>query len=406
MFGSLAQLVETRRALDAAEAAWLREVAAYDRSGAWRADGYVTPAAALRHACHLNHGVARAHLELARKLEDLPEVADAFAAGEISFRHATVIAHAHTPERAPAMTNVEHELVDLARDHTPVELSRVVQRVTNALDGDGGAADDETEHERRACYTARTLGKTLELQANGDAYNAQIIQSALDAAMVRDHQARDPRRTPQRRFDALVDICRHYLDHGPTTDAHGNQPHITYVMGPADLPGLTPDLVDLIRTERHQQGYLSPAMVELLTCDCNISRVITAGKSEILDVGRSTPTATPAQWKALVARDRHCQAPGCDRPPSQCQAHHLRHWAHGGPTDLDNLILLCWHHHRERHRHDNQTRGRGRAPTYQHDPTPATERPTNARGREPHHTNALAQPSPDQALRAQSAPRR
>ena len=90
-------------------------------------------------------------------------------------------------------------------------------------------------------------------------------------------------------------------------------------------------------------------MLELLLCDCDISRVIVAGRSEILDVGRATPTATAAQWKALVVRDQHCQHPGCDRPPSHCQPHHIWHWTRGGPTDLDNLQLLCWHHHRQHH---------------------------------------------------------
>jgi hypothetical protein len=88
----------------------------------------------------------------------------------------------------------------------------------------------------------------------------------------------------------------------------------------------------------------------------HLSRIIVAGQSEILDVGRATSTATPAQWKALVARDRHCQHPGCRRPPADCQAHHKWYWTRGGPTDLENLELLCWYHHRERHRHDDEDR--------------------------------------------------
>jgi 5-methylcytosine-specific restriction endonuclease McrA len=97
-------------------------------------------------------------------------------------------------------------------------------------------------------------------------------------------------------------------------------------------------------------------MLDLLLCDCDVSRVIMAGKSDVLDVGRATRTVTTAQWKALVVRDRHCQAPGCDRPPEACQAHHIVHWTRGGPTNLENLQLLCWHHHRRRHIHDAQAR--------------------------------------------------
>jgi hypothetical protein len=68
-----------------------------------------------------------------------------------------------------------------------------------------------------------------------------------------------------------------------------------------------------------------------------------------LEVGRTTRTVAPAQRNALVVRDGGCAFPGCDRPQSWCEAHHLHHWAHGGPTDLANLALLCWAHHRAVH---------------------------------------------------------
>jgi hypothetical protein len=117
-----------------------------------------------------------------------------------------------------------------------------------------------------------------------------------------------------------------------------------------------PELAALARADTAHGGRLSRSTLERLTCDCNLSRVITDGPGCILDVGWTTRTVTNAQWNALVARDRHCRAPGCDRPPSHCEAHHIWHWEHGGPTNLDNLLLLCWHHHRQHHRHDAQAR--------------------------------------------------
>jgi hypothetical protein len=202
---------------------------------------------------------------------------------------------------------------------------------------------------------ARTLHGAFDLNANCDALNAEIIETALTAEMTRDLQAADPRRTAQRRLDALVNICRRDLDRGES-EVHGVRPHVTAVIHINQTTGDTTDLVARARAERHSGGRLSQTMIELLTCDCNLSRIILAGRSEILDVGRATPTVTPAQWKALAARDGHCQAPGCNRPPSDCQAHHIRHWTHGGPTDLENLKLLCWYHHRQQHIHDAQTR--------------------------------------------------
>jgi hypothetical protein len=82
-----------------------------------------------------------------------------------------------------------------------------------------------------------------------------------------------------------------------------------------------------------------------------------AGKSEILDVGRTTREIPPSIWRALVARDRHCTAKGCMVPPGRCEAHHIWHWEDGGPTSLDNLKLPCWYHHHEEHAHDPPRRG-------------------------------------------------
>ena len=77
-----------------------------------------------------------------------------------------------------------------------------------------------------------------------------------------------------------------------------------------------------------------------------MTRVLTDGPSQPLDVGRRTRTIPPAIRRALVVRDGGCRAGGCDRPPAWTDAHHLRHWADGGPTTLDNLVLLCRRHHR------------------------------------------------------------
>jgi hypothetical protein len=71
--------------------------------------------------------------------------------------------------------------------------------------------------------------------------------------------------------------------------------------------------------------------------------------SQPLEVGRTSRVVSAAQRNALVVRDRGCAFPGCDRPPGWCEAHHLVHWLHGGPTDLENLALVCRAHHRAVH---------------------------------------------------------
>ena len=74
--------------------------------------------------------------------------------------------------------------------------------------------------------------------------------------------------------------------------------------------------------------------------------VLGRAPSQPLELGRSSRVVSPTQRNALAVRDRGCVFPGCQRPLAWCEAHHLRHWLHGGPTDLSNLALVCRAHHR------------------------------------------------------------
>ncbi|MDQ1458498.1 MAG: hypothetical protein QOH28_4118, partial [Actinomycetota bacterium] len=273
-----------------------------------------------------------------------------------SQRHALVIANAYTPERASEMSELEDSLVVAARTHTPQELGRLVRYVTDAIDGDGGAATDEQRYERRGYHLSRTLDGMLATNGTYDPEAGEIHAAALAAEMERDLQDHDSRTPAQRRADAHTNLMRQSLDRGDLGTTRNARPHVTVVVDLDELPGTSPDLVAHVRAERRRDGHLSAVTLERLTCDCDISRVITAGRSEVLDVGRATRTIPPAIWKALVVRDGHCQAPGCDQGPDRCEGHHVVHWTRGGPTNLANLQLLCWQHHRHRHNHDAQAR--------------------------------------------------
>lgn len=109
----------------------------------------------------------------------------------------------------------------------------------------------------------------------------------------------------------------------------------------------TGDLQD--RYGKHREldhiGPVDRATALRLLCDCDVTRVITQGDSEILDLGRSTRVPSPALRKALIVRDRQCRYRGCDRPPKWCDAHHVTPWAPDGETNLENLVLVCRYHH-------------------------------------------------------------
>jgi hypothetical protein len=150
MFVTAESIAAKRKAIDALEADWLKDLAEYARSGDWQTAGYFNVASALRHTSRIDQGVAQGYVNLARKLDALPLVADAFAAGDISLRHAQVIAKATTAKRAGTMSQVEDKLVDIAREHTPKDLSGVVQSLTDAIDGDGGAEADAEAYDANA----------------------------------------------------------------------------------------------------------------------------------------------------------------------------------------------------------------------------------------------------------------
>ena len=84
--------------------------------------------------------------------------------------------------------------------------------------------------------------------------------------------------------------------------------------------------------------------MERWACDSSLSRILMQD-SVVIDVGRSERTIKGPRRRALIARDKHCQWPGCERTASKCDGHHVVHWLHGGGGEIENQILLCHRHH-------------------------------------------------------------
>jgi hypothetical protein len=95
-------------------------------------------------------------------------------------------------------------------------------------------------------------------------------------------------------------------------------------------------------------GQLLPVQNALRMADeAALHVLLTDAAGAVLNHGRTKRIATRSQTVALIARDKGCSFPGCDRPPEWCQRHHIIAWADGGATDLQNLTLVCGYHHRE-----------------------------------------------------------
>jgi hypothetical protein len=144
--------------------------------------------------------------------------------------------------------------------------------------------------------------------------------------------------------EALVELARRALDAGTLPQNGTVKPHVVVTIPLEELRDqVGAGLLDTGET-------LSASAVRRLACDSQITTVILDGHS--VDLGRTVRVFTGLVRRGLVLRDRGCAFPGCTRPPAWCDGHHIRHWADGGDTSLDNGVLLCRHHHRVIHTGD------------------------------------------------------
>jgi hypothetical protein len=210
-----------------------------------------------------------------------------------------------------------------------------------ALDG------EEKLREQRRLHASVTFLGIVRVDGDLDPETGETLLTALRAVLDAESRSKgegDQRTPAQRRADALGEVCRQWLEQAERPTVGGEKPHVTVTVD-----------ADAVRdgagapSELDHVGPIDPDVARRLACDASIRRVVMAGRSEPLDVGRRTPVVPPALRHAVVLRDRHCRFPGCDRPHTWCDAHHIVHWAEGGPTTLPNLLMLCRRHHRMVH---------------------------------------------------------
>jgi uncharacterized protein DUF222 len=173
----------------------------------------------------------------------------------------------------------------------------------------------------------------------------ELFLTALNACST--FECNDTRTPEQRRADALLTMAELALRGGTLPETGGVKPHVSVI---ANLDTLTG--ADGAPAADYAYGATSSGeWARRFGCDASVARVVFAPDGAILDAGRSTRTFTAAQRRAVIVRDRHCIWPGCDAPPAWCDAHHVRHWAHGGSSDVTNAALLCGRHHDRVHAH-------------------------------------------------------
>lgn len=333
-----------RRDANRIEAEALRVLAAIEQRGAHEQEGFLSASSWAIHRCREAEGRAHLRARVARRLRQMPATAGSFAAGELDFDRVRALVEAR--ETSPRLfARDEQVLLDAARSLPMRRLRSVIDYWRQAADEAAVERDAEAAHRRRRLHVSPLWDGMVRLDGELDREGGEMVLAAL--ASLADPAGLDPgdaRSPAQHRADALVDLCREHLDRGEAPASGGERPHLTVMVDLAVLEGRTGRPCEL-----EEGGVITGEAARRLACDAAVSRVITRGPGEVLDVGRRTRTVPAATRRALVVRDGGCGFPGCDRPPRWCDAHHIRHWAQGGGTDLANLILLCRRHHRMVH---------------------------------------------------------
>jgi Domain of unknown function (DUF222) len=341
-------------AVELLEAERLRRLADLERRRVHERDGHLSTASWLVSRHRVAWGAAQQQVRMARALSSMPLTRSALDEGAISLSAVRVLAGAREVD-PEAFRGAEASLVEAARIHTVRDLQKVTafwqQRVQ-------AGESDERRYERRRLQASVTYLGMVRLDGDLDPETGETFMSALGAVLDAEAHARTPedRRTPaQRRADALGEISRQFLDRSDRPTVAGERPHVVLTVGVEALRGGRDGAACDAQDERvmgfDHTGPVDARTAFRLSCDASIVRVVMGGNSQPLDVGRLTPVVPAGMRRALIIRDRHCRFPGCDRPPSWCDAHHIVHWADGGDTSMENLLLMCRRHHRIVHRH-------------------------------------------------------
>ncbi len=332
--------VELARAGDRIGGELARVAHVVAESGSWRTGGATSPAAWMSRRTGTGLGRARAALELGAAMDAVPELDSAVRSGELSPGAAAAVVPAIEDD---GFGEIAGALIDELGGLTPAKARTHVEEwraVANPVDD---AERRRTAVEGRT-LTFRPLGDgTTHVEGIVPDATARTLRQAL--AHLADQQRLDGsgRTREQRRVDALDDLAAAY-NRGEVKGGR-NLPRVI-------VTSTLDEFLDRngISRDSFSGDVITSAEIDRLCCDAVVHRYLTDQTGAVMNFGRGKRTASPNQFLAMVARDRGCRHPGCERPPQWCEAHHLREFAaRGGLTDIDEMVLICHHHHHALH---------------------------------------------------------
>lgn len=260
-----------------------------------------------------------------------------------------------------AVPTVAKAILDHGVEWGQAEARKIRPRLL-AKFGRAGEFDDKQKRLRPGAFLSSPLvadGELTEYRMAMTPAQATRLEAAIGPlskpAPNPDTGEADPRCAGQRRVEALDAVLTGAASTAGTHRDPGAAPTVVHVT--VTLADLLAGLAGVNDTSgsgsvlgsRARQTMLAPSVVRQMACDADVIPLVLGADGEVADLGRVTRLFTLGQRRFLWHRDGQCTFPGCTAPAAWTQAHHVVHWADGGPSDLRNAALLCQRHHTQVH---------------------------------------------------------
>ena len=343
-----AEITELCSYIYAAESRLLTLIHEFDKKEYWAGQGLCSCAHWLNFKCGIGMNAAREKVRVAHALAKLPKISEGFANGTLSY------------SKVRAMTRIADEsnedyLLMIAEHGTAHHVEKLVSKYRTAKRLQDAEIANEQYIKREVTHYYDHDGCLVikaRLPSEQGTLIVKALEMAMDASFVgaapgRDNSPDDEEPTPiaARRADALTNIAETYLNNnessGSTADRYQVIVHVSAETVGAD-PGRDPHIED--GPHVHPKGTWTAETSRRIACDSTLVTIKEDKTGEPLSIGRRSRTIPPPMRRALRIRDKGCRFPGCTNTRF-VDGHHIKHWADGGETSLDNLVMLCRHHH-------------------------------------------------------------
>lgn len=347
-----AEITELYGYISAATYQLLVLIREFDENKCWELPGLTCCAHWLNFKCGIGMNAAREKVRVAHALKSLPKISEAFAAGELSY------------SKARAMTRIADEsnedyLLMIARHGTAYHVEKLVSSYRRCKRLQQTDTANE-QHRRRELNYRYDENGCLEITGRFPPEQGALILKALEIGMnnqdvsAETSEQTEPRESfSVRRADALGRMAEHYLNSdtevttkaASTADRYQVVVHVSAETLQDDVSAETSAHINAEISHIEDGPHVSAETSRRIACDCSMLRLVEDDEGEPLSIGRKSRSIPPAIRRALRFRDEGCRFPGCTRKHF-IDGHHIKHWADGGETSLDNLVQLCRHHHR------------------------------------------------------------